>query len=158
MKFSALLLLVSLCAAAANCARAQESFGTIRSTTKLLPDNSRVTTIKDPEQHTFVEIHADSAGKVQRKTTYFLGDNDQQIGAVFEDGKGKLLYKAAYKQDAQGRTVEASFTGPDDRYLGKRLFIFDRGETARIEDYDANGVLISRPQAVTRPGATPRRR
>jgi len=157
VKLPAFLVIALLCAGAV-CARAQESFGTIRSTTKLLPDNSRVTTIKDPEQHTWVEIHADSTGKVQRKTTYILGDHDQQIGAMFEDGKGNVLYKAAYKQDGQGRTVEASFTSPDGRYLGKRLFIFDRGDTARIEDYDASGVLISRPQAVTRPGATPPRR
>ncbi len=156
MKFSTVLLLVSL-SAAANCVRAQESLGTIHSTTKLLPDNSRVTTIKDPDQHTWVEIHADSNGKVQRKTTYFLGDRDQQIGALFEDGKGNVLYKAAYKQDAQGRTVEASFTSPDGRYLGKRVYIFDSRDNARIEDYDASGVLISRPQAV-RPGATPQRR
>ncbi len=133
------------------CARAQESLGTIKSTTKLRPDNSSVTTVKDPEKHTWEETVADANGKVQRKTTYILGDRDQAVGAIFADGKGNILYKASYQQDGQGRTIEAAFTGPDGRYLGKRLFIFDSGTTARVEDYDARGTLISRPVPVGKP-------
>ncbi len=146
------LLIALLCAVV--CAQAQESFGTIKSTTKLLPDNSSVTMVKDPEKHTWEETTADSHGKVLRKTTYILDDRDLAVGAIFADGKGNILYKASYQQDGQGRTIEATFTSPDGRYLGKRRFIFESGTTARVEDYDANGVLIARPQAVVRPRTT----
>jgi hypothetical protein len=145
-------LIASLCAVV--CAQAQESFGTIKSTTKLRPDNTSVTTVKDPEKHTWEETVTDASGKVQRKTTYVLDDRDLAIGAIFADGKGNILYKASYQQDGQGRTIEATFTSADGRYLGKRRFIFDSGPTARVEDYDANGVLIARPQAVVRPRTT----
>lgn len=149
------LFIALLCAV--DCAHAQQSFGTIKATTKMRPDGTAVTTIKDPEKHTWEETVADASGKVLRKTTYVLGDRDQAVGAIFADGKGNVLYKASYQQDGQGRVVEASFTGPDGRYLGKRLFIFDSGTSARVQDYDANGVLISRPQAVVKPATRGKR-
>jgi hypothetical protein len=143
---------------AATLARAQESYGTIRSTTKLRPDGSQSTTVLDPEKRTAEETITDSKGKFLQKITYLLGDGDIAIGAIFYDLKGNVKYKASYKRDAQGRVIESSFSSPDDQYLGKRKFVYGSGETARVEDYDAKGVLITRPQAVARPAATPRRR
>jgi hypothetical protein len=92
-----------------------------------------------------------------QKITYLLGDGDLAIGAIFYDLKGNVKYKASYKRDGQGRVIETSFTSSDDRYLGKRKFYFGSTDTPRVEDYDANGVLITKPQAV-RPVATPRKK
>lgn len=155
MKIPALLFAL-LCAA--TLARAQENYGTVRSTTRLRPDGSKSTTTTDPEKRTAEEVVVDSKGKTVQKITYLLGDNDVSIGAIFYDLKGNVKYKASYKRDGQGRVVESSFTSPDDQFLGKRRFIYGSGDSARVEDYDAKGTLITRPQAVARPAATPRRR
>ncbi len=133
---------------AAVSASAQESYGTIKATTKLRADGSTCTTIVDPEKRTAEETITDTKGKVQRKTTFLLGDRDLAIGAIFADAKGNVIYKASYQRDAYGHVIESSFTGPEGQYLGKRLFFFGTGDTVtRIEDYDAKGQLIARPQA-----------
>jgi len=155
VKFSTFLL-VLLCAAIV--ARAQETLGTIRATVKTRGDGSKVTTILDPEKRTAEETVTDQAGKVQRKITYLLGDGDLSIGAIFYDAKGNVTYKASYKRDTMGRVIESSFTSPDDQYLGKRKFVYGAGDAARVEDYDANGTLITRPQPAGRPAATPKKR
>ena len=137
---------------------AQESYGTIKATTKLRGDGSKITTIVDPDKQTAEETIIDAAGKVQRRTTYLLGENNYAVEAIFADAKGGVIYKASYQRDGVGRVTEAAFTSPDGRYLGKRRFVYGSGDTARVEDYDANNVLIVRPQPVGRPVATPRRR
>jgi hypothetical protein len=154
VKISAFLLSL-LCAA--TLAHAQESYGTIRSTTKLRPDGSKSTTLLDPEKRTADETIVSQDGKVMQKITYLLGDGDLAVGAIFYDLKGNVKYKASYKRDGQGRVIESNFTSSDDRFLGKRKFIYGSSDTARMEDYDANGVLITRPQAV-RPAATPKKK
>ena len=148
MKISVLILALFLAAATV---RAQESYGTIKSTTKLHNDGSSSTTVVDPEKRTAEETLRDAKGKVVRTTTYILGEGDLAIGAVFSDPKGNVIYKASYQRDGMGRVIEASFTNPDGVYLGKRLFDFTGGPTARVEDYDAKGVLISRPIPVGKP-------
>lgn len=149
--FSALFLVTAL-------ASAQESYGTIRSTTKLRPDGSSVTTVKDPEKQTSVETVSNSAGKVLRKTTYLLGVQDRYVGAIFSDAADKVIYKASYEYDASGRMTVSTFTSPDDRYLGKRLFIYGTGDAARIEDYDAKNQLIAKPEAAGKPDTSKKRR
>ena len=140
------------------CCHAQDSLGPIKATTKLLPDGTKVTTISNPDQHTWVEIKSDASGKVIRKTTTMLGEGDRAIGTIYANGNGQVIYKAGYKHDSAGRIVESVFTGPDGNYLGKRLFFFESSDKARVEDYDAKGVLIARPTAVTRDGVPPKRR
>ena len=154
MKTFALLSALLL---AAGTVGAQESYGTIRSTTKLRGDGSTSTTTVDPDARTAVETIADAKGKVLRKTTYLLGEKDMAVGAIFSDAKGAVIYKASYKRDGYGRVVECTFAGPDDRYLGKRIFTFGAGDqVAKMDDYDANGQLIVRPQAA-KPGRATKR-
>ena len=151
------LALLSALVLAAGTVGAQESYGTIRSTTKLRGDGSSSTTTVDPDARTATEVITDAKGKVQRKTTYLLGEKDMASGAIFSDAKGQVIYKASYKRDGYGRVVECAFAGPDDRYLGKRLFTFGVGDqVAKMEDYDANGQLIARPQAAA-PGKAARK-
>lgn len=154
MKFPVLLTALLFGAISAG---AQESYGTIKATTKLRADGSTSTTILDPEKRTAEETLTDAKGKVTRKTTYILGERDLAIGAIFADAKGNVIYKVSYQRDALGRVIESSFSGPDGRYLGKRIFAFGVGDTVmRMDDYDANGVLIARPQPVT--GKTSKKR
>jgi hypothetical protein len=133
----------------------QESYGTIRATTKLRPDGSSSTTIVDPEKRTAEETITDAGGKTQRKTTYLLGDRNFAVEAIFADAKGNIIYKAAYQRDGLGRVLESSFTGPDGKYLGKRLFTYGANDVVtRTEDYDAQNRLIVRPV----PAGNPKRR
>ncbi len=156
MKFPVLL---SALLFAAVTASAQESYGTIKATTKLRADGSTSTTILDPEKRTAEETITDARGKLLKKITYVLGERDLAIGAIFSDAKGNVIYKASYQRDGVGRVVESAFTGPDGRYLGKRTFAFGAGDTVtRMEDYDANGVLIMRPQAAGNSTTTKKRR
>jgi hypothetical protein len=141
--FTALLL-------AAPMVGAQETYGTIRATTKLRPDGSTSTTVVDPDKRTAEETITDAGGKPLRKTTYLLGDRDLAIGAIFADAKGKVIYKVSYQRDGYGHVVESSFTGPEGQYLGKRIFVFGAGDTVtRMEDYDAKGQLIGQPQTAS---------
>jgi hypothetical protein len=156
VKLSALLFAL-FCAMVT--AAAQETYGTIRATTRLRPDGTTSTTVMDPEKGTAEETISDSNGKALRKTTYILGERNISVGAIFADAKGKEIYKASYKRDGLGRIVETVFNSPDDRYLGKRIFVYGSGETVtRVEDYDAQGQLIAKPQAAGKPTTTRKRR
>ncbi|MEO7796866.1 MAG: hypothetical protein ABIY47_03960 [Opitutaceae bacterium] len=146
MKTSAILITALLLAIP--LARAQnETYGTIKATTKLRPDGSKSTTIVDPEKRTAEETIWDNSGKPTRKITYLLGDGDLAVGAIFSDAKNKVIYRASYKRDGYGHIAETSFSSPEGKYLGRRLFFYGPGDAvSRIEDYDANGLLISPPQ------------
>ncbi len=149
MKIPALLFATLLLAAAA--AHAQENYGTIRATTKLLEGGYKSTTITDPDKRTAEETIYDSRDRPLKKITYLLGEKDLSIGAIFADGKGKVIYKASYQRDGYGRVTESSFTGPDGRYLGKRIFTYGVGDkVTQVVDYDAQGQLIA-PKAAPQP-------
>jgi hypothetical protein len=146
--------LLAACLLAAPFAWAQETYGTIKATTKLRPDGSKSTTILDPEKHTAEETILNAANKVLKKTTYLLGAGDVAIGAIFYDAKGNVVYKASYTRDSVGHVTEAAFSSPDDRYLGKRVFVYTTGDVAtQVVDYDADGKLIAQAQPVA-PKAT----
>lgn len=152
-----IFVLLTLIFGAAFSAGAQESYGTIRATTKLRPDGSTSTTILDPDKRTAEETITDTGGKPVRKITHLLGERDLSIGAIFADGKGNVTYKVSYQRDALGRVVESSFTSPDGQNLGKRLFFYGaRDVVSRVEDYDARGQLMAAPQTAT--GAKPARK
>ena len=157
MKTTAIFLASLLLAAPLTRAQ-NEVYGTIKATTKLRPDGSKSTTIVDPEKRTAEETITDAGGKPTRKITYLMGDGDLAVGAIFCDAKSKVIYRASYKRDSYGHIAESSFTSPDGKYLGKRLFFYGAGDkVARIEDYDANGQLISAPQDSTGKSAKKRR-
>lgn len=156
MKASIPFLFVLLLAAPV--ARAQESYGTIKSTTKLRADGSTSTTLIDPEKRTAEETISDANGKPLKKITYLLGERDLAIGAIFADGKGNVIYKASYLRDAYGHVTESSFTAPDGRYLGKRIFTYGAGDkVTQVQDFDAQGRLISPPPTASGKPAKKRR-
>ena len=133
MKTAALLCALLLPLAAA---RAQ---GTIRATTRVLPDGSTLTAVTDPDKRTREESIVDAAGQVRSKTIFFLNSQNFARGATHLDAKGVIRYKEAYKFDSSGRINESKLFSADDRPLGRRVFIYEGKNTARIEDYDAAG-------------------
>jgi len=129
--------------------------GVLRATTRVLPDGSTLTTVTNPDTQTREETIAEAgaggkAGKVLSKTIYFLNEQNFAKGATHLDGKGAVRYKETYLFDYSGRIMESKLFSADNRPLGRRVFIYDGKvqSQARIEDYDANGNLIT---AATRP-------
>ena len=133
MKTAALFCALLLPLAAA---RAQ---GTIRATTRVLPDGSTLTAVTDPDKRTREESIVDAAGQVRSKTIFFLNSQNFARGATHLDAKGVIRYKEAYKFDSSGRINESKLFSADDRPLGRRVFIYEGKNSARIEDYDAAG-------------------
>jgi hypothetical protein len=53
--------------------------------------------------------------------------------------------------------VETAFASADDRYLGKRVFVYGpNGNASQVIDYDANGQII--PTSQTGSGRSSKRR
>jgi hypothetical protein len=134
-----------------------EAPGTIKATTKLRRDGTRTTTIVDPDKRTAEETFTDSAGKILKKTIFTLNDRNFSTGAVHYDAKGNVRYKEAYTLDGSDRISESQLFSKDDRPLGKRIFHYDERGKAQIDDYDASGNLIVRPQPV-KPGRPDKKR
>jgi hypothetical protein len=128
-----------------------EPQGTIKATTKIRADGTRATTIVDPDKRTAEETLTDSAGKVLKKSIFTLDDRNFSKTAIHYDAKGEIRYKESYTRDGSDRITESLLFSKDDRPLGKRLFYYDSRGKAEIQDYDANGNLIARPEPV-KPG------
>ena len=152
MKTAALLALVS--SALAPLAFSQgEPQGTIKATTKLRPDGSTATTILNPDTQTAEEIHTQAGGKMLKKTVFKLDDRNFATAAFHYDANGKMRYKESYQRDGTDRISEARLYSPEDKPLGRRVFTYDAKGAARIDDFDAEGRLIARPEpARTGPG------
>jgi hypothetical protein len=127
--------------------RAQgEPQGTIKATTKLRPDGSRATTIVDPDKRTAEETVTDSGGHILKKTVFLLEERNFAHAAIHYDAKGSIRYKENYKRDGADRISESILFSKDDAPLGRRVFQYDTRGRAEIQDYDASGNLIVRPQ------------
>jgi hypothetical protein len=134
-----------------------EPQGTIKATTKLRPDGSRATTIVDPDKRTAEETVTDSGGHIMKKTLFLLDDRNFAHAAIHYDAKGNIRYKENYKRDGSDRISEAILFSKDDAPLGRRVFQYDTRGRAEIQDYDASGNLIVRPQSA-KPGRSDKRR
>jgi hypothetical protein len=146
VKISPLLLaLASLAVSTSAFAQGSDS---IKATTKLRGDGSKVNTVIDPEQHTSVETVLDAKDRVIRKTTYLLDEKNLAMGAIHYDANGKMRYQEAYQRDSAGQLVEMRFTSPEGKYLGRRVYTLV-GKTLQADDYDAQGALIPTKKPAT---------
>ena len=121
-------------------ARAQ---GTIKATTRMRPDGTTATTVINPDTRTSEETIADAGGKVLSKTVYFLNEQNFARGATHLDAQGKVRYKESYKFDYSGRITESTLFSATNQPLGRRMFVYGAKNAVRIEDYDAQGNLVS---------------
>jgi hypothetical protein len=117
--------------------------GTIRATTRVLPDGSTLTAVTNPDTRTREETIAETSGKVLRKTIYTLNEQNFATGATHLDAKGGVRYKEVYSFDYSGRITESKLFTGDDRPLGRRVFVYEGKNQAHIDDYDANGILLT---------------
>lgn len=160
--------LLALSSAAAVSAFGQSD--AIKATSRILPDGSTLTTVTNPETRTREETisqapsreeaFAGKTGRVLSKKIYTLNEQNFATGATHFDGKGAVRYKEVFTFDDNGRIMESKLFSAANRPLGRRVFIYDLRDAnqARIEDYDANGVLIARPQAVSSQGRPDKRK
>lgn len=143
---TALLVSLSLLAASAATFAQGEAPGTIKATTKIRPDGTTATTVVNPETQTAEETITDSKNKVLRKTTFLLDERNFAIGAVHYDGKGNVRYKESFSRDMANNVVEARFSTGDGKPLGRRIFVYNGDKVMRVEDYDAQGNLMTPPK------------
>lgn len=133
-----------LCLAAAPLAQAQLTRGdAIKATTTVQADGSRSTLVVNPEAQSAEETFYDTAGKVTRKIVYPLDAQNQPIGAINYDAKGAIIAKSSYVRDELGRISEETITSPAGQMLRRRVYAYaTQNKISRIDEYDANGVLI----------------
>jgi len=119
--------------------------GAIKETTRVYPDKSTATMVTDPEKRTSEETVRDASGKVLRRTVFPLNDQNFARGAIHYDAKGVVVYKEVYVFDSAGRIIESKLFTRDNQPKGKRVFVYEANNKARIEDYDEFGNLITPP-------------
>jgi hypothetical protein len=119
--------------------------GAIKETTRVYPDKSTATMVTDPEKRTSEETVRDAAGKILRRTVFPLNDRNFARGAIHYDAKGVVVYKEVYVFDYAGRIIESKLFTKDNQPKGKRVFVYESDNKARIEDYDEFGTLITLP-------------
>lgn len=143
MKTFALLLLL----AAAPLASAQFTKGdAIKATTTVHSDGTRSTLLVNPEIQSAEETFYDVGGKVTGKIVYPLDPQNQPIGAITYNAKGVVIAKSSYKRDASGRIGEETITSAAGQFLRRRIYSYStQNKISRVDEYDANGVLIAPP-------------
>jgi hypothetical protein len=144
VKALALLLLLS------PLAHAQLTKGdAIKATTTVHSDGTKSTLIVNPEAQSGEETFYDTGGKVTRKIVYPLDSQNQPLGAITYDAKGAVLAKSSYVRDASGRIGEETIMSAKGEFLRKRVYSYStQNKISRVDEYDANGVLIIPPRPV----------
>lgn len=98
------------------CAHAQDENGggTVKVTTRLMPDGTKVVMKTDVEAHTMEATTLDGADKTKQRIVYALDEQDQPISGTVYAPNGRAVFKCAYRHDALGRvTEEADYTMDD---------------------------------------------
>jgi hypothetical protein len=140
-----------ICLAAAPLARAQLTKGdAIKATTTVHSDGTKSTLLVNPEAQSAEETFYDSGGKVTQKIVYPLDPQNQPIGAITYNAKGAVVAKSSYQRDAYGRIGEETITSGTGQFLRKRVYSYGtQNKISRVDEYDANGVLIAPPPRAT---------
>ncbi len=120
----------------------------IKATTTVHADGTRSTLVVNPETQSAEETYFDTGGKVTQKIVYPLDAQNQPIGAITYNGKGAVIAKSSYVRDGSGRIGEETITSPTGQFLRKRVYSYStKNKISRVDEYDANGVLIVPPRA-----------
>ena len=139
------IIVLLLCLAAVPCARAQLTKGdAIKATTTVHSDGTRSTLLVNPEAQSAEETFFDTGGKITGKIVYPLDAQNQPIGAINYSAKGAVITKSSYQRDAFGRIGEETITSANGQFLRRRVYSYGtKNKVSRVDEYDANGVLIA---------------
>jgi len=134
---------------AAPLARAQFTRGdAIKATTTVHSDGTRSTMLVNPETQSAEAIYYDLGGKVTQKIVYPLDGQNQPVGSVSYNAKGAIVAKSSYVRDGSGRISEETLTAANGQFLRKRVYSYStKNKISRVDEYDANGVLLTPPRA-----------
>ncbi len=118
----------------------------IKATTTFHPDGTKSTLVVNPEAQSAEETSYDMAGKIARKIVYPLDPQNQPIGAITYNAKSVVIAKSSYVRDASGRIGEETITSAAGEFLRRRVYSYStQNKISRVDEYDANGVLIAPP-------------
>lgn len=136
-----------LFAATASLAHAQLTKGdAIKATTTVHSDGTKSTLVVNPEAQSAEETFYDTSGKVTGKIVYPLDPQNQPIGAITYNAKGVVVAKSSYQRDSSGRIGEETITSAAGQFLRRRVYSYSTlNKISRVDEYDANGVLIAPP-------------
>ena len=100
----------------------------------------------EPVAQSAEETFYDIGGKVTQKIVYPLDPQNQPIGAITYTAKGAVIAKSSYQRDASGRIGEETITSAAGQFLRRRVYSYStQNKISRVDEYDANGVLIAPP-------------
>lgn len=117
-----------------------DSGGTLKVTTRLLPDGSKTVMKTDVEAHTMEATTYNSADKLTQRIIYMLDAQDQPKSGVVYAPNGKPVYKCAYEHDSLGRITEERDYTLANQLIRRFVYEFGNSATAvRIRAFDANG-------------------
>ena len=129
---------------------------TIHATSRLYDDGTRSNTVVDAEKRTAEETLEDARGKILRKVTYLMDEQNQYIGSMTYDPKGTLVFRTAYKYDSAGRVEEETISGPDGTFLRRRVYAYGaQNKLTNVTEYDASGQKIVTARRQGGAAATP---
>lgn len=123
----------------------------IKATTTVHSDGTRSTMVVNPEAQSAEETFYDMAGKVRQKIVYPLDPQNNPIGAITYNAKGQVVAKSSYQRDSSGRIGEETITSAAGEFLRRRVYSYGtQNKISRVDEYDANGVLIAPPPKAAR--------
>lgn len=123
--------------------RAQDD--TIRVTTTLRADGSRVDKKVDPAAREVTETVYDTKDQVTQTLKYKINDNGDATEGVAYDASGKPLMKVSYKRDGNNRVTEQLESTPEDKLIRRMVYHYDTlGKLSGVDTYDAEGNLLKK--------------
>src|SRR5690606_38977201 len=122
---------------------AQQDMGAIRVTTTLLPDGSRIESKTDPAARTVESTTIDPNDNVKERAIYYGNALSGQVDrGEFFSPDGKLLYKASYTRDSQGRITEEARYGANGRLEQRKTYDYGAdGRVVAVKTYGPDGEL-----------------
>src|SRR5438874_7616034 len=95
-------ILFSIAFSSVVCLAQDEGGGTIKVTTRLLPDGSKSVLKTNIEEHTMESLTYDTSDKLKQRIVYMLDEQDQPMSGIVYAPNGQPAYKATYKHDPFG--------------------------------------------------------
>lgn len=118
---------------------------TIRVTTTLRGDGTRVDRKVDPAAHEITETVYGANDKIEQTTKYKTNANGDPTEGIAFDAKGKPILKVTYKRDANNHVTEQIESSPDDKLVRRIVYRYDgMGKLTGLDTYDANGNLLKK--------------